>query len=98
MKWNEELIKVGDEELRISLLHNQYYECPIEISCIVRPLVNALLTQADLWEAKGNIPEAEKLHKQALELASKYLEPSDRANMERSLVSSLTSRVASTRL
>jgi CHAT domain-containing protein len=92
IRLNEELIAVGNEELRIALLHNQHYEYPIEIAYIVRPLLNAMLTLADLWEAKGNIQQTEKLQNEAREVSSKYLDPVGRADVERSLASSLISR------
>jgi len=93
LKLYEELIAVGNEELRIALLHNRHYEYPIDISYIVRPLLNSMLTLADLWEAKGgDIQQAEILQNEALELASKHLGASDIANTKRSLASSLMNR------
>ena len=87
----DRLISVSKEQLRTALLHNQHYESPVEIPLIVQPLVNAMFTQADIYQSMGNLQQTEKIRNEALGLSREHLMVSDSADNERARAASLIS-------
>lgn len=90
--WYDRLIAANYKHLQLALLHNRHYENPIEINTIVQPLLNALLVQADILQAKGDLPTSEKLRNDALDLSKEHLCTSGVAEIERSRAASLISQ------
>ncbi len=90
--WYDRLIAASYEHLQLALLHNRHHEYPVEINTIVQPLLNALLVQADILQAKGDLPASEKLRNYALKLSKEHMGASVVAEIERSRVSSLVSQ------
>ncbi len=76
--------------LRANLDYNsQFPESSSDILPIVRPLVNALMVDADIVQALGNRAAAEALRQEALEISRKYLGRKGTADTERSRAASL---------
>ncbi|MFZ3168609.1 MAG: CHAT domain-containing tetratricopeptide repeat protein [Candidatus Methanoperedens sp.] len=90
--WYDRLIAVSYEYLQLALLHNRYHEYPVEITSIVQPLLDTLLIQADILQAKGDIPTSEKLWADAQKLSKEHLGSSEVAEIERSRSVSIVSQ------
>ncbi|GAH05140.1 unnamed protein product, partial [marine sediment metagenome] len=88
----DRLIALSKKLLETVLLHNRYHTAPVDIIPIVGPLLNAMFTQADLWQSKGDLPKAETLRSEALAISKKHLGSSGIAEVERSQAASLTSQ------
>ena len=90
----DQLIVVSREHLATALRFNEIVAAasplkPTAIEPIVRPLLNALRVQADIRQAQGRLPEAERLRAEALALGRAHLDEAGQAESERSHASSL---------
>jgi CHAT domain-containing protein/tetratricopeptide (TPR) repeat protein len=86
----EELIAVLRQRLDLTLLNNRRYpDSPLDVPSIVDPMVTAMLVQADVFEAAGNLERAEERREQALSLSRKHLTPFATAERERQRAGSL---------
>jgi tetratricopeptide (TPR) repeat protein len=89
----EELIAVLRQRLDLTLLNNRRYpDSPLDVPSIVDPMVTAMLVQADVFEAAGNLERAEERREQALSLSRKHLTPFATAERERQREGSLLGR------
>ena len=65
-----QLIAALEKQVEFAELNNEHYaESPFEIQPIMNQLVNALLTQADVVEALGDLQKAEGIRERALRLS-----------------------------
>jgi CHAT domain-containing protein/predicted negative regulator of RcsB-dependent stress response len=86
----DQLIAALEKQLELAELNNQHYaDSPFEVQPIVSQLVDALLTQADVIEALGDLQKAESVRERALCLSEKYLSPVDAAERQRQRADSL---------
>jgi CHAT domain-containing protein len=86
----EQLIAALGGQLDLALQNNRYYpESPIEIPPIANPLLNAMLTEADVLEALGHLPQAEARREAALQLSETYLGQQGEAEREQQRAASL---------
>jgi CHAT domain-containing protein len=84
------LISALEKQLELAAVNNQKYpESPLEIDPIVSQLVNALLTEADVVEAAGDLAKAEEVREMAMALSDKYFSAVDAAERQRQRASSL---------
>ena len=66
----DELIAILNEQLRVAQTNNAHYpDSPFDLPPIAGPLLNAMLTQADVCEALADWEKAEALRKAALEIS-----------------------------
>lgn len=88
-----QLIANHKQQLELEELNNLHHpDSPFDILLTVNPLLNAMLVQADVFEAVGNLENAEKAREEARRLSEKYLSQSDRAERERQRAASLISQ------
>ncbi len=87
-----EQIERGREHLDLLLLHNQHHPPPFEIVPAVQPVVDAMLTLADVLQSLGELENANLERENALKLSDTYLSLSTRIDTKRSLAASLTSQ------
>jgi CHAT domain-containing protein/tetratricopeptide (TPR) repeat protein len=84
------LIAALKQQLQIALLNNGYYpDSPFELPPIVDPLLNTILTQADVCEALADWDRAEALRNEAPLLAEKYLGASGVARVKQQAAAAL---------
>lgn len=88
----EKLINANYEYLQLALLHNRHHAYPVEIIPIVQPLLNALLVQADILQAKGDLLASEKSRNKAIELSKEHMGATGVAEIERSRAAALVSQ------
>lgn len=89
----EQLIVTLQQQLELAELNNQHYpDSPFDILPIVHPLLNAMLVQADVFEALGDLEKAEKAREEAMRISEKYLSQVDIAERERQRAASLISQ------
>lgn len=89
----EQLITNLQKQIEHVELNNQHYpDSPYDIQPIVNTLLNAMLEQADVLEAQGDLEKAEKAREEALRISVKYLSKVDQAERERQRAASLISQ------
>lgn len=89
----EQLADALRRQLELSETHNRYYpNSPFELQPVARSLINTLMVQADLVEAKRDLRRAEALREEALRLSAGYLGEVDTAERERQRAASLISQ------
>jgi CHAT domain-containing protein len=86
----DELIAVLRQLLELTLLNNaRYPDSPFDVPPTVEPLLNAMLVQADVFEAAGNLKRAEERREQALTLSREHLTQDATAERERQVAAPL---------
>ena len=89
----DELIASLKEQLRVARTNNAHYpDSPFDLPTIVDPLLNAMLTQADVCETLANWEKAESLRKTALEISEQYLPPESTAERARQQAGALVAQ------
>lgn len=69
----EQLITTLRRQLELAELNNLHYtDSPFDIPPILDPLLNAMLVQADVFEAVGNLEKGEELREQTILLSKRY--------------------------
>lgn len=86
----EQLVSVCRNHIALAEMNNRLYpESPFEIRPIVNPLLDALLTQADLCELLGDRRRAEAQREEAMRLSDQYLLQTDVSERQRQRANTL---------
>jgi len=88
-----QLIDNFKEQIKLAMLNNEHYpDTPLDVTLLVNPMLNAMMTLADVNETMGDLEKAEELREKAIALSEEHLFQSETRERERQRASSLISQ------
>lgn len=89
----ERLIDTLNEQIKLARLNNEHYpDTPLDVTLIVNPMLDAMMTLADVVETTGDIEKAEELREKAIALSEEHLSQPEITERERQRAASLISQ------